>query len=715
MTAILLRSAADIPDLVRRLLCVLFLSVAPLFAADLPELSRAFLEQRTPSTEAALRKFAAARASDQTGAIAYLVLGYTKFQDKEFAAAAEDLRKAVKVKTRVSDYAEFYLAAALQNNADHPGALPLLNGFDSRNSGSLLNPRATMALGTGLLATGQPRRAAELISARLNQLPHPAADALLANAWEAAGDAAKAAQAFAEIYYRYPASPEVSEAVSRKAGFPKPSVDQLSARARGLLEAGTRSPTGAERNRLLHSARESYLQLAEAAKGSAFGAAGDLAKVRAARVYYHLGQNDQARTALTALKPTDAEADAERLYWLGEANRRLKRPGDFLAQVAALGKRYATSGWYEEALFSAGNYTLLADGPAKAAVLYTKLAELFPQGKYSAQSHWKMAWTTYREGPKDEALRLMQAQAAKFPTASQAPAALYWAAQLAGNSAGQTAASFLRNLVDAYPLSFYGLMVRRRDAALTPGPRSPRTVNPTSESGPRREKVLLMRSVGLLDLAANEARQAALNDVKNQDFWSLELAGIESERGRHVAAIMAARQFVPDFFRYEIDELPRRYWNALYPLPWWDTVKEVAAKEGMDPHLMAGIIRQESAFNEKAVSRANARGLMQILPSTGRTLARRLGMQGYNTTWLFTPQVNIRMGIVYFKQLLAEHNGKLEDTLAAYNAGPHRVVAWRATTYRDDLEFIESIPFTETREYVQIVMRNAEIYRKLYK
>lgn len=706
------RWEAAIPARVRNpvLLLALCASVAmPLCAQDLPQLSRAHLEQKTPAAEAALRQFAASKSGEQSGAIAYLVLGYTKHLDKEFASAVEYLRQAVKVKTRLSDYAEFYLAAALQNNADHPGAIPVLTGFDARNPDSFLIARAAVALGTGLAATGQPRRAAEWISSRLTSLPRPAADAMLANAWEASGNRARAQKAFAEIYYRYPASSEALEAETRMAEFPKPTLDMLQARAEGLLDAGTRT-SGAERDRLLRAASVAYGILGDVATG----AAKDRAQVKAGRVFYHLGQSSRAKSALVPLKPRDPEAAAERLYYLGEANRRLKQRADFMAQLKILGSRYPKSPWHEEALFSAANYTLLADGPAKAAVLYRRLAELFPQGKYSAQSHWKVAWMNYREGPKEEALRLMQDQAAKFPASSQAPAALYWAAKLAGNPGAQTA-SLLRRLVDSYPMSFYGLMVRRRDPGLIPGARAPRNVSPTVGAAARREKVALLRSVGLLDLAANETRQAASSDAENQAFWSLELAGIESDRGRHIAAIIAARQFVPDFYRYEIDQLPRRYWNALYPLPWWDTVKEMSAKEGMDPHLMAGIIRQESAFNPTAVSRANARGLMQILPSTGRTMARRMGLQGYNTTWLFTPQVNIRMGIVYFKQLLAEHDGKLEDTLAAYNAGPHRVVAWRATTYRDDLEFVESIPFTETREYVQIVLRNAEIYRKLYK
>jgi len=680
--------------------------VIPLRAQDLPQLSRAYLEQRTPVAETALRQFAAARSGEQLGALAYLVLGYTKFQDKEFAAAAEDLRKAVKVKTRASDYAEFYLAAALQNNADHRGALPWLTGFESRHADSYLIPRAAAALGTGLLATGAPGKAAEWIAPRLASLPHPSADLLLGNAWEGAGQNAKAVKVFREIYYRYPASLEAVEADSRKEDFEKPTVELLQARADALLDAGTRNGDRAQRTRHLQAALVAYRELIEASQG----ATQQQAQVKLGRVYHTLTQSTLVRTTLLPLKLTDPEAAAERLYLLGEAHRRLKRRADFLANVSELGKRHPTSSWYEEALFSAANATLLSDGAIPAASLYGKLAELFPQGKYAAQSHWKVAWTRFREGRREDALRLMQSQAERYPASTQASGALYWAARLSEN-----AATWFQKLVDGYPLSFYGLLARQRNPGLQPGPRTPKTAIPTPEAASRREKVALLRSVWLLDLAANESRQAAQNDKRNEGFWWLELAGLERDRGRYAAAIISARQYVPDYVRYEVDQLPRRYWEALYPLPWWDMIKEEAAKEGQDPYLMAGLIRQESAFNEKAVSRANARGLMQILPSTGRTLARRLRLPGYNVNWLFTPRTNIRLGIVYFKQLIAEHGGKLEDTLAAYNAGPDRVATWREAKYGDDQEFVECIPFTETREYVQIVLRNAEIYRRLYK
>jgi soluble lytic murein transglycosylase len=128
--------------------------------------------------------------------------------------------------------------------------------------------------------------------------------------------------------------------------------------------------------------------------------------------------------------------------------------------------------------------------------------------------------------------------------------------------------------------------------------------------------------------------------------------------------------------------------------------------------LVTGIMRQESAFQSDAVSRAGAVGLMQVLPKTAPQLARRLRIS-YTRARLFDPDFNLQLGTLYVSDLLAQF-GTPEAALAAYNAGEDRVKLWQAErTYADPLEFAESIPFGETRDYVQIVMRNADIYRIL--
>jgi soluble lytic murein transglycosylase len=131
---------------------------------------------------------------------------------------------------------------------------------------------------------------------------------------------------------------------------------------------------------------------------------------------------------------------------------------------------------------------------------------------------------------------------------------------------------------------------------------------------------------------------------------------------------------------------------------------------------LAGLIRQESEFNPQAVSRAKAYGLTQVRPATGRQFARKVGLARVTTRVLYQPAANLKIGSSILRSMLDQQGGKVEQTLAAYNAGPHRVVEWMAwSTYREPAEFVESIPFTETRDYVQAVLRNAEMYRRLYR
>jgi soluble lytic murein transglycosylase len=126
-----------------------------------------------------------------------------------------------------------------------------------------------------------------------------------------------------------------------------------------------------------------------------------------------------------------------------------------------------------------------------------------------------------------------------------------------------------------------------------------------------------------------------------------------------------------------------------------------------------GLIRQESAFEPEAHSSANAFGLMQLLPTTARRLAKQANIR-YAHARLVDPDYNVRLGTIYVAGLQKQF-GNVESALAAYNAGEDRVASWTAgQNYREPAEFVESIPFTETRQYVQIVTRNADIYRRLY-
>jgi soluble lytic murein transglycosylase len=164
-----------------------------------------------------------------------------------------------------------------------------------------------------------------------------------------------------------------------------------------------------------------------------------------------------------------------------------------------------------------------------------------------------------------------------------------------------------------------------------------------------------------------------------------------------------------------MEAAPDRFWRVAFPMPYRESLESNSRSRALDPHIVAALIRQESEFDPKAISRARAYGLTQVLPATGRQLSRRAGMRSFTPAMLFEPEVNLKLGTIHLKTLLDQHEGSWEQTLAAYNAGKSRVSQWLTWgEYREPAEFIENIPFTETREYVQIVLRNADIYRRLY-
>jgi soluble lytic murein transglycosylase len=176
----------------------------------------------------------------------------------------------------------------------------------------------------------------------------------------------------------------------------------------------------------------------------------------------------------------------------------------------------------------------------------------------------------------------------------------------------------------------------------------------------------------------------------------------------------ALKRALPTAATASINSVPLAYWRILFPEPYWETIQAESAKNDLDPYLVASLIRQESEFNPSAISRANALGLMQLLPSVGKQMAREEGMGQFQSFQLLDPATNIRLGTRYLRKTLNKFGGVTEYALAAYNAGDERVADWQAAgPYQGIDEFVESIPFTETREYVEAILRNLETYKAI--
>ena len=355
--------------------------------------------------------------------------------------------------------------------------------------------------------------------------------------------------------------------------------------------------------------------------------------------------------------------------------------------------------------------------------------EDLPNDGAAALSHWKVTFEAYLHG-KADAAGLLREHLKNYPRHATAGAALYFLGRTfenAQDAAGARACydSLSRRLQNTY----YGIQARERLAAppvsgATAAPEIEKflagldfaTANPIPSQGShatavRIDRSRLLRRAGLADLADTELRFGARSEG-DAPLRAMEIAANASapHLGMRVMKIMS-----PEYLGLSLEQAPRKYWELLFPLPYRTELMSAARRVAVDPYLVAGLIRQESEFNPQAVSHASAYGLTQVRPGTGRQFARRAGVMRFTTGVLLQPAPNLKIGASIFRSMLDDHSGRLEETLASYNAGPRRASEWLSwNTYREPAEFVESIPFTETRDYVQAVLRNADLYRRLY-
>lgn len=684
------------------------------------------IQQRTPGAYVAVTNWAH-QHHGEAASLAYLALGHAYLVDGKDNEAVAALELASKDGSALGDFNLYLLGKAQMGANLNAQAETTFRKLMARYPDSILTPFVPAFLANTYLNDHQPADALRVLRGAAKGSIGNKADYLLAYAKAelALGHRSEALRYYRWVFTDYPVT-SAGMAARKKIS----SMDLLHTLPPADLRLNGDALFAAGKYR---KAKVDYLllgrnrHLPEAARNAYFVAAAAC----------DLKLNRLTQHEIDAIRSLNDEAGARLLYLNVQLAR--NHSDDTLVRhvINEMERRFPHSPWLAKALYSAGNMYLLEPNYPEAVAYYSELAKRFPYmcnrgtdrdvcSDLSAKSHWRAAWLTYRLGHYHAAASMFDQEIKRYPGTVQFSTALYWRARIYEKEGKKSlAAAYYRTEIRLYPHYYYALMAADRLKKM--GPVRPAAVpaldriNPQivpdfsseiPQNDPHVLRARLLANAGLDGYVGSEIGAAP----NSRDWGALAEAQIFSRGDEAWRAMFAVMRVVPYYNQVPFGAIPIEYWKLLFPTPYWPEIEKYSHERGLNPYMVASLIRQESGFRPDAVSYSNAYGLMQLLPSVGRRMALKAGMRYFSTRDLLNPVINIKLGTLYLKQLMDEFNGNAEYAFAAYNAGDYRVVAWEKIGKYDGMpEFVESIPFTQTHQYVESVVRNEHMYHAINK
>jgi soluble lytic murein transglycosylase len=628
------------------------------------------------------------------------------YRQGEAAPLLREFASETARRSPIGDHVGFVLAEALARDGDLDGArataLAVADGWPEGR----LAPRALLLAAT-LAFQADDEAQAEALLARLagayQQAPEmPEALYLLAMSAEARGARDLAAQAYRQLQLLLPAS-----------GYADAAGDRLAAlEAAGLRSAPFTTAQRLERaERLLRGGVPA--QAAEEAERIAADTRADAVAVRALRIAADaskkLGRWESAARTLERAVPRAPAGlrpalQLERGRLLVRAGRQ-REPLALFAEVAAAGGEVEAS----EALYQRGRLLEDANRPAEAADAYRAVLARFPSREMAAASAWRLGWLAWLEGDARAAAERW-ARLAEPGGAYRVPA-LYWTGRCREQLGERAEAERLyREILGEAPRTYYGVLAASRAPEAAAGGAPAQVTLPAEPAealagDPAFARVELLRRVGLVEDAVQELEE--LTPLAAGDPARLYgVSSVFAQAERYHLALRIFRRYLAPLAASGDPGLPSAFWEIFYPFAWRAELTEAAVAAGLDPYLVAAVVREESSYYPRAVSRSGARGLMQLMTGTAALLAPQRDLDD--------PAHNLKIGARFLAALVRDF-GDTRLALAAYNAGPQRARRWWTARRTDDVEaFIEQIPYEETRFYVKKVVLSWDEYRRIY-
>lgn len=661
------------------------------------------------------------------GALARIVHARIKLNAKDYAGAASLLDSStIRDYTVIGDYALWLRADAFEQANRRAEARAAYEQLARDYPNSLRARHAMLRAGQMLMQDGQ----ASAVPAALKQLASKddaAALLLTAKAYEQTGDTTAALNAYRRIYFFAPAAAESSEAASaipRLNSSPAPgSQEEATTRAQKLFTA-----------KRFGEAFDAYTEALVRFPGSATPELQARRSIAAANARRYA----EAAAALTTTPAPTGEAHAEAMFNLALAYGRAKLWVQARIATEDLRRTFPRSSWTTQAFVQLGQRAEEAKDGVNASYFYRAAINFYPGAAEITRAHFYLAWDAHEARNFAESSRLLTEHLAVYAgrnTDFRGKSA-YWAARDSERAGKLAEARAIYQALQArYDANWYGYLAKQRldnmarngigsqkefaaDSTIGRAVANLQTVSVAQETAGPKEDQHIAKSdhlaiIGTEDWALEELAVASLAAA---DSPRVNLAAARIYRGRedNVQALNFMKRSYPDYSQMKPEEMRRDEWDAFYPLAYWDIITQTSRARSLDPFQVAGLIRQETVFNPRAVSSARAYGLMQVIVPTAVATARKYGIDRTITIEaLFEPRLNIQLGTAYLRDQLDTY-GRIEYVAAAYNAGPGRVVTWRKTLPLELDEWAEAVPFLETRLYIQGVVRNTMQYRRLY-
>ena len=648
--------------------------------------------------------------------------------------AAKVFSRAAEVHSTLADYSLYYQGEALQMAGEGFRSLEVFQSLITSHPGSLLVPQAELKMAELYLQFGEYARSAQACENLLRKSPkkdYPAqAMILLGQAKEGLGEWGEALKVFQEVWLKYPLHPLAKKAKTRwdslaqekKLVEEKIPPEALFRRSLQFYQAYLPEAALSEMHRIEGFPLQTY-------SGQYSGERWiDELYFHRAMCFFRLKQYAKAAEAFeVVITHSQIDEMAEKsLFWMVRALFRVGRKEAAMNTLALLQASYPRGVLIDQAFYLKARIFEDQEDPPQAISVYREMAEKFPQSSLRFPALWQSGWLLFRSQDLRGAIQVWDGLLALNPNSPWAEKVLYWkggALQRLGKT--QEAEVNFQQLCQNYPTSYYTQLASGRGPSSTSGkknlaPLQDQPISPFLEAQPpgmgnlNLEKGRLLARLGLPAAAVGELEAAEEGNAVEE--MRLEVSRLYRQVGEyHRSAALVRKKMSPRLLARSPSEKERSVSLLAYPLGNSSWINLYARKGNLDPALLSGVILEESRFNPQAVSPAGARGLMQVLPATANQIVQRLKVDAYSDAQLFDPEMNLRLGSWYLSSLLEEFRGKEILALAAYNAGPHMVREWLAKNpAAPEDEFVENIPYAETKNYVIRVINSTRVYRMLY-